>query len=101
MVVRGTPRWTPRSWVSTRWPPGAGGVIVGFRVPDNLVHGWELARACGADVDLPEVLAERCLDFWLPLAGSAGMGAHFGGPVVPPEGASAGVRLLSLLGRTV
>ena len=51
-----------------------GGVIVGFRVTDNLVHGWDLARACGADVDLPEVLAERCLDFWLPLAGSAGMG---------------------------
>ncbi len=78
-----------------------GGVIVGFRVTDNLVHGWDLARACGADVELPEVLAERCLDFWLPLAGSAGMGAHFGGPVMPPEGASAGVRLLSLLGRTV
>ena len=58
--------------------------------------GWVLTTD-----GLPEVLAERCLDFWLPLVGSVGMSAHFGGPVMPPAGASAGVRLLSLLGRTV
>ena len=45
-------------------------------------------------------LAERGLDFWLPLAGSNAMAGLFGSPVLPPEGALAGVRLLSLLGRT-
>ena len=77
-----------------------GGVIIGFRGTENLVHGWDLARACGTDVDLPEALAERCLDFWLPLAGSDALAGHFGPPVMPPDGAPAGVRLLALLGRT-
>jgi uncharacterized protein (TIGR03086 family) len=76
-----------------------GGVIVGFRVTDNLVHGWDLATACGTDVELPDGLSELCLDFWMPFAGSDGMGAHFDAPVMPPEGASPGVRLLSFLGR--
>ncbi|HJP24839.1 MAG TPA: TIGR03086 family metal-binding protein [Acidimicrobiales bacterium] len=78
--------------------PGA--VIIGFRVTENLVHGWDLARACGTDIALPEALAERCLDFWMPLAGSAALSGHFGPTVMPPDGAPAGVRLLSLLGRT-
>ncbi|MBT6372013.1 MAG: hypothetical protein HOJ86_05000, partial [Acidimicrobiaceae bacterium] len=77
-----------------------GGVIIGFRVTENLVHGWDLARACGTDIALPETLAERCLDFWMPLAGSDALSGHFGPTVMPPDGASAGVRLLSLLGRT-
>jgi hypothetical protein len=25
----------------------SGTVIVGFRITENLVHGWDLARACG------------------------------------------------------
>ena len=82
--------------------PGA--VIVGFRVTENLVHGWDLAAACDQAVELPEALAARCLDFWLPLVGADGTiaaaGSSFGPPVLPPEGASAGVRLLALLGRT-
>ena len=77
-----------------------GGVIIGFRVTENLVHGWDLARSCGADVELPETLAERCLDFWLPLADSDAPAGHFKSKVMPLDGASAGVRLLSLLGRT-
>ena len=72
---------------------------IGFRVTENLVHGWDLARSCGAEVQLPETLAERCLDFWLPLAGSDILTGNFGSKVMPPDGASAGVRLLSLLGR--
>ena len=51
-------------------------------------------------MELPDGLADLCLDFWLPLAGSDGMGAHFDGPVMPSDGASPGVRLLSFLGRT-
>lgn len=82
--------------------PGA--VIVGFRATENLVHGWDLATSCGTDVELPEALASRCLDFWLPLVGAdgtiGGSGSSFDPPVRPPDGASAGVRLLALLGRT-
>ena len=81
----------------------SGSVIVGFRVTENLVHGWDLARACGIDVEVPGDPAERCLDFWLPLVGSmddsAVLRGSFGEPVLPPEDAPAGVRLLALLGR--
>ncbi|MEE3252277.1 MAG: TIGR03086 family metal-binding protein, partial [Actinomycetota bacterium] len=38
-----------------------GAVIVGFRITDNLVHAWDLARACGSDLELPEGLTGRCL----------------------------------------
>ena len=80
-----------------------GTVIVGFRVTENIVHGWDLARAVGADVELPVGLAERCLDFWQPLVGSTVgshvTGGHFADPIVPSDDATAGVRLLALLGR--
>jgi uncharacterized protein (TIGR03086 family) len=81
----------------------SGSVIVGFRVTENLAHGWDLARACGIDVELPEGPAEHCLDFWLPFVGSMEDGSvlrgAFGEPVLPPEDSPAGVRLLALLGR--
>ena len=80
-----------------------GSVIVGFRITDNLVHAWDLARACGTDIELPEGLAVRCLDFWLPLAelltGVDARGRSFAEPVLPPDDSPAGVRLLALLGR--
>lgn len=76
-----------------------GTVILGFRVTENLVHGWDIATACGRQIDLPDSLAERCLDFWRPVAGTGAMAGHFADPVMPPEGASAGARLLALLGR--
>ncbi|MDG2906814.1 MAG: TIGR03086 family metal-binding protein [Acidimicrobiales bacterium] len=81
-----------------------GSVIVGFRITDNLVHAWDLARACGADIELPEGLAARCLDFWLPLVdvltGTGASGTSFAEPVLPPDDSPAGVRLLALLGRS-
>ena len=90
----------PHSYPSGDFP---GSVIVGFRTTDNLVHAWDLARACGRDLDLPDDVAGRCLDFWLPLVDAdgtiGGSGAAFGPPVLPPDGASSGVRLLALLGR--
>ena len=80
-----------------------GSMIVGFRITDNLVHAWDLARACGTDIELPEGLAVRCLDFWLPLAelltGADARGRSFAEPVLPPDASPAGVRLLALLGR--
>jgi len=77
-----------------------GTVILGFRATDNLIHGWDLATACGRQVELPVSLAERCLDFWRPVAGTGAMSGHFAEPVMPPEDAPAGVRLLALLGRS-
>ena len=76
-----------------------GTVILGFRATENLIHGWDLAAACGRQVRLPDSLAERCLDFWRPVAGSGSVSAHFDEPLMPPTNAPAGLRLLALLGR--
>jgi len=68
-----------------------GTVILGFRATDNLIHGWDLATACGRQVELPVSIVERCLDFWRPVAGTGAMSGHFFEPVMPPEDAPAGV----------
>jgi len=73
--------------------------LVGFRTIENLVHAWDLARAGDGEPDVPDDLATRCLDFCLPRLEALGSGGFFADPVMPPQGASAGVRLLSLLGR--
>ena len=76
-------------------------VLLGFRVTDNLVHSWDLAIALGQPIDLPEDLADACLEFWLPLADSLGENGFFGPMIEPAAGAGAGSRLLGLLGRQV
>lgn len=81
--------------------PVAAHVLLGFRVTDNLVHGWDLATAVGNRFDLPDDLAEACLDFWLPLAGALSDGVFFGPMIEPAAGAAPGERLLGLLGRQV
>jgi len=78
-----------------------GETVVGFRISDNLVHAWDLATGLTRPIDLPGELAEWCLDFWQPLAGGLEASGFFGPAVHPPEDATPGERLLSLLGRNV
>ena len=75
--------------------------ILGFRLTDSLVHGWDLARACGRDLVLDDELAEYCLAFWWPLATGLPDSGFYATAVMPRDGAPAGERLLALLGRTV
>jgi len=74
--------------------------IIGFRITDSLVHGWDVATACGHDVLLDPEIAEYCLDFWQPLATGLVDSGYWSPPVMPPSD-DAGTRLLSLLGRVV
>ena len=75
--------------------------IIGFRITDSLVHAWDIAQARHLDVRLDPEIAEYCLDFWLPLAAGLPASGHFSPAVMPPDGADPGLRLLSLLGRTL
>lgn len=78
-----------------------GRALLGFRVSDALVHGWEVARSIGNELDLPDKLAVYALDFWMGLTtGLSDAQFHGAGPIQPPEDASAGIRLLCLMGRT-
>jgi uncharacterized protein (TIGR03086 family) len=90
--------------LAERYPHPVGRVtgrhILGFRITDSVVHGWDVARACGREVLLDPEIVDHCLDFWLPLVSHLSAGGYFGaGPQMPPDGADGTARLLSLLGR--
>jgi uncharacterized protein (TIGR03086 family) len=72
--------------------------VVGFRITENLVHGWDLAVARDADVVLDAEISAWSLDFWLPFSDGLGSGEFFG-PMREPTDDTPGARLLALLGR--
>jgi uncharacterized protein (TIGR03086 family) len=63
------------------------------------VHGWDVARACGADRPIPAPLAEEMLALSPLLVSAADRPDRFAAPVVAPFGAAAGDRLVAFLGR--
>lgn len=77
-----------------------GRTMIGFRITDSLVHGWDVAKAVGDDVLLDPEICEYCLDFWFPMAASLPESGYYAPSVMPSEGADAGTRLLALLGRS-
>jgi uncharacterized protein (TIGR03086 family) len=80
-----------------------GSVVARFRLVDVLTHAWDLATACNIPLELPDELAEAALEFLFPMFDQI-RGSEFfstAGQVEPPEDASPGVRLVSLLGRSV
>lgn len=72
--------------------------LVGFRITDNLLHGWDIGAARGLDLDLDPEIAGWALDFWLPLVDALEESEAFG-PMVEPIDDEPGSRLLALLGR--
>jgi uncharacterized protein (TIGR03086 family) len=78
-----------------------GTVAASINLVDMLVHGWDLARATGQDVELPSHLAEPALQFSHRLVNdelrSAGA---FGPEVIVAANAPAGDHLVAFLGRT-
>jgi uncharacterized protein (TIGR03086 family) len=78
----------------------SGATIVHMRMNELLVHGWDLARATGQPVDLPEDLAEEALAMWQTRLGDRHReGMPFGNPVVVPDDSPAIDRLVAYLGR--
>ena len=75
--------------------------LLAQRVSENLVRAWDIGLAVGRPVELPDDLADACLDFWAEHAD-----AVLAGGVLPDEpvepAADAGVveRFLGLMGRT-
>jgi uncharacterized protein (TIGR03086 family) len=79
-----------------------GATLLGFRLVENLVHGWDVARACERDVVLDDSLATLALDFCAPLAHGLLASGHFAAaPTAVPADAAAGERLLAFCGRRV
>jgi uncharacterized protein (TIGR03086 family) len=63
------------------------------------VHGWDVARACGADRTIPAGLADDMLEIVPLLVAADDRPARFAAPVEPPFGAVPGDRLVAFLGR--
>lgn len=77
-----------------------GAQLLNYRITDNVVHAWDIAMAVTRPKPVADRFAEWLLDFWQPVAGQIAETPMFGPPVEPADGASAGDRLLALLGRT-
>ena len=95
------------AWVG---PDGPGSITVADRsltsevvaaagAVEVAVHGWDVARACGARPVVPAALAEELLVVCDLLVDDADRPHRFGRVVPVPAGAPPGDRLLALLGR--
>lgn len=73
--------------------------VVSYRITDALVHAWDIGQAIGVESELPDELAEHCLDFWFPVATQLERSGYFAAPSEPASDATPGERLLALLGR--
>ena len=74
--------------------------LVGQRVTENLVRAWDIGEAVGRPVEIPDDLAEWCLDFWAGHADAILAGGVLPDqPLEPVAGAGPAQRLLALTGR--
>lgn len=75
--------------------------LLGFRIADQTLHAWDLARAIGADEQLDPELVELLYAGMAPLAGDLAAGGIFGegrsGTV--PDDAPVQAKLLDVAGR--
>lgn len=63
------------------------------------VHGWDVARACGADGTIPDGLAAEMLDLVPLLVTADDRPSRFAAPVGQDSWAAPGDRLVAFLGR--
>jgi uncharacterized protein (TIGR03086 family) len=84
-------------------PPGAatGRDRLQVRLYDLLAHGWDLARATGQPVELPNDLAEQALAFARAQLSTQARTGRFGPAQAVSDGAPAIDRLAAFLGRSV
>lgn len=74
-------------------------IVTSVGAIDIAVHGWDVARACGAALPIPEPLAEEMLAISPLFVSRADRPSRFAPPVPVPAGASASDRLVAYLGR--
>lgn len=75
------------------------GVVTTAGALEIVVHGWDVARACGHDRPIPEALAEELLPLAPLLITEADRPARFGYPLTVPAQAGSADQLLAYLGR--
>ena len=78
-----------------------GSMLLGFRTGEYALHGWDLARAVGADDTIDPDVAAALLEILTPMSGMLAASGMFGdGPSgTLPDDASVQDRVLDLSGR--
>ena len=66
---------------------------------DLTIHGWDLARAIGADEGMDPEAVDILFDFFRPLEDRLKRTGMFGPKVVPPPDADKQTQLLAIVGR--
>ena len=76
-------------------------MILGIAFSDNLIHGWDLAKATGQDATIPEDLAEAAFALMNGRVpdDARGPGKNFKAVVPVPDDASVQDKLIAYLGR--
>jgi uncharacterized protein (TIGR03086 family) len=67
---------------------------------DLVVHGWDLARAIGADERIDAELVEACATWFAPMEEAYRSAGAIGPRVETPPGADPQTRLLAVFGRS-
>jgi uncharacterized protein (TIGR03086 family) len=75
------------------------GPLLGIAFVDQLVHGWDLARATGQDAEMPDDLASAAFAMIEGRLTEENRGPGFKPPVAVPDDASAQDKLLAYTGR--
>lgn len=75
------------------------GIVSGTGAIEVAVHGWDVARACGARRPIPAALADEMLDLAVLLVTDAERPVLFRAPVPVPAHAEMSDRLVAFLGR--
>lgn len=73
--------------------------LVGMRVVECVVHGWDLTRALGRPDDLDEELARTLLGRFGPVAPGLASTGLFAPPVGAPADTPASTQMLAMFGR--
>jgi len=66
---------------------------------DLAIHGWDLARAIGADETIEPRFVAIIDERMTPVIADLKASGQYGDEVVPPPGADAQTRLLAMFGR--
>ena len=89
------------STVETMAGPMPGSMLFGMLVVENLVHGWDLARATGQNEDLEPELARQMLAAVRETAMPRGDGSPFQAEQPAPADATPAQQLAAYMGRKV
>ena len=76
-----------------------GGQLMAGLFMDQLIHGWDLAKATGQDTAMPAQLVEVCYQMFAPNIDMLRQSGEFGPEVSVSSDASVQDKLISLTGR--